>query len=139
MPKDYSSLSADEATQKLGDFYGQQLSIITDKNRGVLGTLFSIVRNIMRQEYIGGLQDAVLEKNGIEKIKSDGPVCHNYTPEIVAAARARGSMAAEGIALYDSFTKACEAKAKETPGFEKMAQYRQVWVRVKISKTLPLR
>jgi hypothetical protein len=114
--KDYSALGADEVTRLLGDDLEKHMEIMRDKKRGVLSTLFGVLAHVITS-HRAALQDAVLEKNGIEKI--DGPqckdgVCHNYLKEIVMAVEARGSDAAAKIKIFDQFTREIEAIVQKT-------------------------
>ncbi len=131
--QDYNDLSADEVTKKLSDFYLGQLNILGDKRKGFLRTTFGIMARTIREDS-GTLRDAALAKNGIEKIQADGPICYNYLPDIVAAAEARGSNAADGIKQYDLFTKACDTTALNVEGFTKMGGLQKARIRLDIAK-----
>ncbi|MFA7276588.1 MAG: hypothetical protein WC043_07290 [Pseudobdellovibrionaceae bacterium] len=131
--QNYNVLSADEVTQKLSDFYRGQLDIIQDRKKGFLRTTFGIMARTIRAD-MGTLLDAVLAKNGIEKIQGDGPVCYNYLPDIVAAVEARGSHAAEGVKRYDLFTKTCDAAAMNVAGFSEMGGLQKARIRLDIAK-----
>ncbi|MBI2233632.1 MAG: hypothetical protein HYU57_01260 [Micavibrio aeruginosavorus] len=138
-PENFDHLGVDDVTHLLGGFYEAQLKIITDKDKGCLRTTFGILANRIAQgPWVNALFDAVLEKNGIKKIKTDGPVCHNYLPEIIAAVEARGSNAAEGLKKYNAFVMACEVAAAKTPGFDAMSLYQKVKTRLRVSKQLDI-
>lgn len=131
------SLSVDEATRLLGDFYLSSLRILTDRNKGVLTTGFSIAASsLFNASRLKQLLEVVLSKNGIEKIQADGPICHNYLPEIVEATERRGSDAAEEIRRYNDFVKACEQEFKNLPGSANMGFFKKVKARLDIAKTL---
>jgi|GEM_PF-2806908 hypothetical protein len=131
--KDYNSMSADEVTQCLSDFYQAQTDILLAPNKRALQILFKIMAfdESIDQEDIRNLQDAVLEKNGIVKIEAKN-VCHNYKPEIIAATEARGSNAAEGLKRHYEMTKAAGMQARATPGYEEMGNTTQMKLSVRI-------
>ena len=142
MPKnDYSRFRADEVTEQYGDLLEKQMNILRDKKTGTLRTLFNVaafrISNNGRD-----LHDAVLQKNGIEKIQGD--VCYSYVPDIIAAVEARGSASAEKLKRFYQFEQDVKVTAHkiETPpchGF--LASTRNYWhhvaANVRAAKLLP--
>ena len=111
--KDYSHLTADEVTAHYGDLLEKQMNIMRDKNKGALRTLFSVAAFWIPVS-LREIHAAVLEKNGVEKIKADGPVCHDYMPEVIAAVETRGSNAAAKIKLFEQFKHDCNDAADKS-------------------------
>lgn len=135
----FNSLSADEATRLLGDYYLEQLSLLVDKNKGTIRTAFGILAGAYHNaSQMKRLLDVVLDKNGIKKIQADGPVCHDYLPEIIATVEARGSKAAEGLKTYKDLTIRCDREFERTEGSAQFNQYQKIKTKFKICKALDI-
>ena len=135
MTEKFEHLSVDEATEKLSALYTKQLQMIKDKKKGVIVTLFNLATHTFSSDLIN-LRNTVLAENGIPEVAEDKLSRRDALLKIVAATEARGSKAAQGIKLYDEFTKMCNETAEKTQGFAEMSPLKKVYIRMEIAKQM---
>ena len=118
-------LDADQAMEKLGDYFEQYHRNLTDPAIGPLRTAFNIGAGL--RETIG-LKRAVAEKQGLNR--------DARLSEILAAVEARGSRAGiEKTRHYLDAIEKYEALA-EAMGADHMNWVKQMYVKIRIAKAL---